>query len=917
MLFGVLWPYICTTSPPRTTVRSVLGMPLRMVILLLLASALSQPLLHLKSGTATLWVLVDRSASAASEVQPHLSEWETLIERNRPTSAQLKVLDVAEEVWPRMPGERQRTFGTNQTRIGSALRYVLGRSSDAGKHRILVITDGYATDPLEGVSNLITERGIPVDLRLTPQISQRDIRLNRLTIPSRVLPQEPFVIEFEVTGGLEGKVPYILFRDGKIIHQGLTNLDKGNAVVRVADMLPKGAQMHGYRVAIDPANDQFPENNTATGVAAVDGPPAVLVLSSFEDDPIVRVLEEAGIKTHHPPPSANLDATTLGSINAVILNNIHASSLSSEFLSMLKFFVETQGGGLIMVGGHQSFGTGGYFGTAIDTILPVSVELQEEQRKLSVAFSFVLDRSGSMTAAVEGNLGNLTKMDLANEGTARAISLLSNQDEAGIIAVDSAATIVVPLKEIGSNENLDLIVRKARSINVGGGGIFVFEGLQNAWKELEASTKVIRHIILFADAADAEEPGNYKELLKTITAAGGSVSVIALGNRTDQDAKLLEEIASLGEGRAFFVNNAVDLPAVFSQETVAVARAQYVNKKTPLTFTDSWPAIAKDTIKLPPFVDGYNRTYLRPEASSALVSLDEDKVPLLASWQKGLGRVIAIPFPLAGEHASTVRQWSQYSAFVRTVLQWVRRPQVPAGLSLMEERVGNTAQIVLRYASEWETEIGIKAPEAVIVSSQSKEPEEIPWSRVGPGRFTLTRELSPGEVIHGAASIGKYTIPFGPVANPRSPEYDFDPEQYRALKQLSRLSGGQERISFDGIWDDSGEYVWYSLQMWCIALALVLLLVEVLLSRLNRGSIIELTAIPIRLQRSVSWRVYADWRIGKRHNKVLSRRGKETFSDRTPHDSDDQIRSGESSPAVPPNKEKMTSAFEKAKRRGV
>lgn len=90
------------------------------------------------------------------------------------------------------------------------------------------------------------------------------------------------------------------------------------------------------------------------------------------------------------------------------------------------------------------------------------------------------------------------------------------------------------------------------------------------------------------------------------------------------------------ENNAATAITAVDLPAVFSQETVAVARAQYVSKETPLTFTDGWSAIAQDTIRLPTFVDGYNRTFLRPEASSALVSLDEDKVPLLASWQKGL-----------------------------------------------------------------------------------------------------------------------------------------------------------------------------------------------------------------------------------------------------------------------------------------
>jgi len=888
-----------------------------MVILALLSLALSQPLLQLQSGAPTLWVIVDRSASAASEVQSHVSEWETLIERNRPSSAQLNFLDVAEEVWPRMPGEPQKTFGTNQTRLGSALRYVLGRVNDSRKHRILIITDGYATDPLEGVAELIAERGIPVDLRLTPQISQRDIRLSRLNVPSRVLPEEPFLIEFEVIGSTNGEVPYVIFRNGAIIHKGMTRIEKGKAIVRATDMLPKGSRMHGYRVAIDPENDQFSENNTAAAVTAVDGPPVVLVLSSFEDDPIVDVLNDSGIETRQPKPSSALDATTLGGVNAVILNNLHASSLSREFLRMLRVFVEAQGGGLVMVGGPQSFGTGGYFGTSIDTILPVSMELQEEERKQHAAFSFVLDRSGSMTAAVEGNLGNLTKMDLANEGTARAISVLSNHDEAGIIAVDSAATVIVPLAEIGNSDSLDAVVRKARSINGGGGGIFVFEGLQSGWNQVSASKKAIRHLILFADAADAEEPGNYKDLLKTITTAGGTVSVIALGSQADKDAKLLEEIASLGEGRAFFVNNAVDLPAVFSQETVAVARSQYVTKETPLTFTDGWSALANNTIALPPFVDGYNRTYIRPEASIAILSRDEDKAPLLASWQKGLGRVVAIPFPLAGDHANSVKSWPQYGAFVKTVVQWVRRPQAPTGISLSEEQVGGTAQIVLRYAPEWESEIGINPPEAVIASSQIKDPQQTAWSRVGPGRFTITRELFPGEVIHGATRIGNYTIPFGPITNPRSPEYDFDPDQYRTLKEISEISGGIERISLDGIWEKSAEYFWYPLQISCIAVALILLLVDVLLSRLNRSTTFDITALSNPLKSCLSAAKHTAWRPQRKGNKVKLKVNRSKIPEHNEHNSKGKSTSDDSPPADQVAKERMSSAFEKAKRRGI
>jgi secreted protein with Ig-like and vWFA domain len=135
-----------------------------------------------------------------------------------------------------------------------------------------------------------------------------------------------------------------------------------------------------------------------------------------------------------------------------------------------------------MVGGKFSFGSGGYFGSAIDELLPVSMELRTEHRKLAVAMAVVMDRSGSMAASVAGGV---TKMDLANEGVARAIELLGPNDAVSVLAVDSEPHIVVPLTKLGKNrEDIDDRVRRITS---GGGGIYVYVGLKAAWEELKKS----------------------------------------------------------------------------------------------------------------------------------------------------------------------------------------------------------------------------------------------------------------------------------------------------------------------------------------------------------------------------------------------------------------------------------------------
>jgi len=57
--------------------------------------------------------------------------------------------------------------------------------------------------------------------------------------------------------------------------------------------------------------------------------------------------------------------------------------------------VEETGSGLAMTGGQKSYGPGGYFKSPLERVMPVSMELRREHRKLSVAVVVALDRSAA------------------------------------------------------------------------------------------------------------------------------------------------------------------------------------------------------------------------------------------------------------------------------------------------------------------------------------------------------------------------------------------------------------------------------------------------------------------------------------------------------------------------------------------
>ena len=219
----------------------------------------------------------------------------------------------------------------------------------------------------------------------------------------------------------------------------------------------------------------------------------------------------------------------------------------------------------MMAGGEQSFGSGGYFQSPIDALLPVSMELKSEHRKLSVALAIVMDRSGSMAVQVGGGK---TKMDLANSGAADAINLLGPLDQVCVFAVDSQPTRVEPLTQVGAKKKE--ITDRVLKIKSAGGGIYVYEALSAAWKEIRKSPAGTRHVILFSDARDSEMPGPYEKLIQTMTENGCTISVIGLGTDKDVDSALLIDIAKRGNGRIFFSDSPTDIPKIFAQETVTI-----------------------------------------------------------------------------------------------------------------------------------------------------------------------------------------------------------------------------------------------------------------------------------------------------------------------------------------------------------
>ncbi len=475
---------------------------LRLATALLLLLALTGPEVNLGGEGLDVIVVVDRSRSMTDAAGKNAVELIENLDRNRGAGDRVGI--VAFGSWAeveRLPSQQalQRGFEKKVSDSGSDLNAaILTALSLVDKNRparILVLSDGEANgaDP-RAAARRSREDGVPVDYRVYARPRGGDIAVDALTLPRTTAPREPFQFTVRIFADRDASATVEVSRDGKRFASREVRLVAGSNAVAFRDLLEEGG-FYTYEAKISVADDPVPENNQGTGVVRVDTGPKLLVLNADgQTDNLVKAIRAAKVEVDVAAAKSHpLTQDALDPYRAVILENVPADDLGRLKMERLAQFAEDLGGGVMLTGGEQSFGNGGYYKSPLEEVLPVSMELREEHRKLRVAIAVVLDQSGSMSAPVEGGR---TKMDLANLGASEVVRMLSAQDMVSVISVNTRAHIV---QELAKVESPEVIAARVSKISSGGGGIFIYEALEAAGEELfGAEDYQTRHIILFS-----------------------------------------------------------------------------------------------------------------------------------------------------------------------------------------------------------------------------------------------------------------------------------------------------------------------------------------------------------------------------------------------------------------------------------
>ncbi|MCB9876357.1 MAG: VWA domain-containing protein [Planctomycetes bacterium] len=691
---------------------------------------------------------------------------------------------------------------------------------------LLLVSDGEGNgaDP-RTVARAALRRGVRVDVEPVVHALGVDAAVADLQAPFETAVAAPFAVRAVVVTTTSGAATYRLRIDGEVVRRGEVALREGRNVLQLQHRLDEPGE-HRVEVEVALPGDRAPQNDRGLALLRATARPRVLcVTPGGRDDRLTRALRVAGVDlVVRAPAAAPLTLAGLDGFRAVVLENVAASLLPADAMAALETWVRDLGGGLLMTGGHDAFGPGGYHRSPVEAVMPVTMEVREEQRRFGLAMAIALDRSGSMQAQA----GDRTKMELADLGAAAAISLMSPIDAVALLAVDTGPHVVQALTPVEQPAALQAV---ARGIDSAGGGIYVGEALHAAAEQLRAAQQTARHIVLFADAADAEEPGDYRTFVPQLVAEGITVSVIGLGSTGDSDARLLEEIAALGGGRCQFVADANELPRVFAQETIQVARSSVVEEPVEVRSEAALQLLGQ----LPslPSVGGYTVAWLRERADRCAVTEDEFASPLLATWHCGLGRAAAFLGEADGELSGALAQWPGYGGMFATLVRWLGGG-APADVFVAARRDGDVGVFTVEVDA---ARAALLAGATGVGVAPDGRRFDLPLTPLQPGRLEVRVPLTSDGAWRAALQVGEDTLRLPAVCRPFAAEFalQVDPRAgERTLRALARAGGGHVAPSVERALD--GERVAFGrrdLGAWWAVAALLSLLLEVAVRRLD------------------------------------------------------------------------------------
>jgi len=566
--------------------------------------------------------------------------------------------------------------GAEATNLAAAVEVAAAAIPPFYVPHLVVLSDGNQTEG--DLLQAALGAGVPIS---TVPLAVRDdpeVQVSAVEVPAQVRQGEPFEVEVAIDSNRDGEGTIEIFRGPHRVESSRQTVEPGENRFRFRQTV-EDERLVELTARIRGFDDTLVDNNTATGLVFATGKPRVLLIAGNPQATreLVWGLREQDIEADVRPGDGVPDSlSALQSYDAVILANVPATALTVRQMEVIRSYVQDLGGGLLMLGGDQSFGLGGYYKTVLEEVLPLRCDFEKEKEKPSLAMVLVIDKSGSM--------GGI-KLELVKEAARGTVELLGPKDQIGVIAFDAGSYWVSPIE---SASRKHAIIDRIRTIEPSG-GTNLYPAMEDAFEALDSAVARLKHAIVLTDGISA--PGDFESIAARMASAQITVSTVAVGEGADR--KLLETIAQIGNGRYYFCDNPQSIPQVFAKETITAGKAAL--QEQPFVPQVVRPSAVLNEVDLAsaPFLLGYVKTEAKP--TSEVILATESGDPLLVWWRYGLAVTVAFTSDASSRWAAEWLTWPEFGRFWAQVIRHAMRKSEAKGIFVHVERRGRTVEVSL------------------------------------------------------------------------------------------------------------------------------------------------------------------------------------------------------------------------------
>jgi uncharacterized membrane protein len=828
LLIPVLWVF--TVLIGRRTISGLGGatrvtaLVVRLLVIALLAGAMAEPNWRRESKDVSVTVLIDASKSIPGSVAREIDQY---VDQARGASKgggatreeRLGVVTAAKSAYVQvLPSRLARkvervTIGAEDgTDLASGLRLAMAVLPEDAANRIVIASDGNETvGSLFQAAEAAKAAGIPIDVLPLKYKYDAEVILDKLVAPANARRGENITLRavLNATRATRGRLsvqmngePVDLDPDSTT-DAAVIDLRAGVNVVPIPVTAARTGPQR-FEAVFEPlretgtaSGDTIAENNRAMAVTFVGGEGRVLVLSSSteESSDLVKALREAKLDVSvASPESGPSDLTDLNAYECVVLVNTPAYAFSIKQQDDLKQYIHDSGGGLVMVGGPDSFGAGGWIGSPIEDALPIRLDPPQKRNMPRGALVLVIH-------SVEIPQG----VFFGRKVCEAAAGALSRLDLIGITEYGNGGTVWThPLSLVGDGS---LVRQRVNNLQFGDMPDFA-PSLDMAYRALNAADAGQKHCIVISDG-DPALPSN--ALLQRFRDSKISISTVGIGVHGVNEQNNLKKLSQPTGGRHYDVTggDVTTLPQIFIKEAQTVRRS-LIWEGTP--FVPTVTGGASESMRgigasVPP-IGGYVVAAER-EGLTLVTLRGKENDPILAQWQYGLGKSVAFTSDATSRWASAWIGWPQYRAFWEQHVRWAMRPGGSASTKVVTENRGDETLIVVEAVDPTGERLNFANFQGRL-ALPGGEGQDITLRQVGPGRYEgVVPTDRPGSYI---ATL-RYTAPGkdgatpligtvqAAVSRPFADEYRALEDNTPLLRQVAEFTGGRV-LTFDPQKDD-------------------------------------------------------------------------------------------------------------------